>query len=161
MDIGTPTPLLRRDGLPDERLFVVRRAAGGGCDLRLSHDGMLLGWTLPQGLAAGRRRAWPALRAEDHPLDPAALEGAGAGDPDAMEVWDCGSWENISEKDGDTGPVGRALARGRLAVSLHGHRLRGAYVLHRRAGGSWLLTRAPTEAELEPVEMEGEDEDED
>jgi bifunctional non-homologous end joining protein LigD len=88
-----------------------------------------------------------AVRTEDHPLEYADFEGVipegqyGAG---TMMVWDKGSYEPA---DG-TSP-NEQLARGKIDVMLHGHKLRGGFTLVRTGNGSpgagrrerWLLIK--------------------
>jgi bifunctional non-homologous end joining protein LigD len=121
------------------------RARSPHYDLRLELDGVLVSWAVPKGptLDADARRT--AFRVGDHPLEYFDFEGVipagqyGAGD---VTVWDVGTWTG---RDGDDPREG--LARGSLHVDLHGHKLRGRFVLVRRGGGrtgeeereQWLL----------------------
>ena len=121
-------------------------------DLRLEHDGALLGWSVPKGPSLDRRDRRLAVRIEDHPIEPGAREGVappsgdGAG---AEDLWDRGRW--IPEGD-----VARGLERGRLDFRLVDGRLAGDWHLVRLAKSrsrprtepaeSWLLVHGKSPA---------------
>ena len=116
-------------------------------DLRLEVDGVLKSWAVPKGPSTDPRAKRLAVPVEDHPLDYADFEGVippgeyGAG---AVIVWDRGSYDNRTERDGRPKPVGQALQDGHLVVELHGEKLKGRYALQRVAGGDderWLLIK--------------------
>jgi len=85
-----------------------------------------------------------ALQVEDHDLGYAAFEGVieegryGAG---PVLVWDAGWFEPAQDAGGETAAA--MLARGALAVILHGHRLKGRFSLFEMKGkpGQWLLSK--------------------
>ena len=116
-------------------------------DFRLEVDGVLKSWAVPKGPSTDPRVRRLAMPVEDHPLDYADFEGVipegqyGAG---AVIVWDRGSYENRTERDGRPRPVAQALRDGHLVVELHGEKLRGGYALQRVATGQderWLLIK--------------------
>jgi DNA ligase D-like protein (predicted 3'-phosphoesterase) len=92
-----------------------------------------------------------AMRTEDHPLEYADFEGVipegeyGAG---PVIVWDSGTYENRTEKDGKPVPVEDAVRRGHLNISLEGRKLAGGFSLMRMAKGKrerWLLVKRADE----------------
>src|SRR5262249_56922904 len=80
-------------------------------------------------------------RVGDHPLESAALEAimpAGEYGGGTVMVWDRGTYES---KEPD---VGKAWRAGRLDITLHGTKLKGAWVLVRtggHAGKNWLMIK--------------------
>jgi bifunctional non-homologous end joining protein LigD len=144
----TPEPAgspIRGEG----REFVVQKHAARRLhyDLRLEMDGVLKSWAVTKGpsLTAGEKRL--AVRTEDHPIEYLNFEGNipkgeyGAG---SMIVWDRGLWE--AEGDSQKG-----LAKGHLAFTLDGTRLKGRWHLVRmqpRSGEKtepWLLIKSDDE----------------
>ena len=112
-------------------------------DFRLELDGTLKSWAVPKGPSLDPHDRRLAVHVEDHPLEYAGFEGEippeqyGAG---RVVLWDEGTWE----------PVGDAHAgyrAGRLKFNLHGHKLRGGWILIRMgkptADGkeNWLLIK--------------------
>ena len=129
-----PAPKSKRQGkseraAPAGRAFVVQRHAARRLhyDLRLELDGTLKSWAVTRGptLTVGEKRL--AVRTEDHPLEYLAFEGNipkseyGGG---TMIVWDRGTWE-------PEGDPHRGLAKGHLAFTLEGSRLKGKWHLVR------------------------------
>jgi bifunctional non-homologous end joining protein LigD len=126
--------------------FVVQKHAARRlhCDLRIEMDGVLKSWAVTRGpsLKAGEKRL--AFRTEDHPIDYLDFEGNipkgeyGAG---SMIVWDRGRWE-------PEGDPRKSLAKGHLAFTLNGARLKGRWHLVRmqpRSGEKaepWLLIKS-------------------
>jgi bifunctional non-homologous end joining protein LigD len=109
--------------------FVVQRHAARRLhwDLRLELDGTLKSWAVTRGptLTAGEKRL--AVRTEDHPLDYLGFEGnipKGEYGGGTMIVWDRGTW--TPELDPKFG-----LAKGHLAFTLDGSRLKGKWHLVR------------------------------
>jgi bifunctional non-homologous end joining protein LigD len=144
----TPEPAgsaIRGEG----REFVVQKHAARRLhyDLRLEMDGVLKSWAVTKGpsLTVGDKRL--AVRTEDHPIEYLNFEGNipkgeyGAG---SMIVWDRGRWE--AEGDSQKG-----LAKGHLAFTLDGTRLKGRWHLVRmqpRSGEKtepWLLIKSDDE----------------
>ena len=73
-------------------------------------------------------------------------EGYGAG---TVVVWDTGTYENLTEMDGEPQEAQDALDAGHLKVRLHGEKLSGAFALtHTRMGGddaAWMLVKVDDE----------------
>lgn len=126
--------------------FVVQKHAARRLhyDLRLELDGVLKSWAVTKGpsLTVGEKRL--AVRTEDHPVEYLDFEGNipkgeyGAG---AMIVWDRGRWQ-------PEGDPRKGLAKGHLAFTLDGARLKGRWHLVRmrpRSGETsepWLLIKS-------------------
>jgi bifunctional non-homologous end joining protein LigD len=113
-------------------------------DLRLELDGVLKSWAVTRGpsLTTGEKRL--AVRTEDHPLAYLDFEGnipKGEYGGGSMIVWDRGRW--IPEGDPHKG-----LAKGHLAFTLDGARLKGGWHLVRMRPKSgektdpWLLIKS-------------------
>ena len=116
-------------------------------DLRLEMDGVLKSWAVTKGpsLTVGEKRL--AVRTEDHPIEYLNFEGNipkgeyGAG---SMIVWDRGRWQ-------PEGDPQKGLAKGHLAFTLDGTRLKGRWHLVRirpRSGEKtepWLLIKSDDE----------------
>lgn len=133
-----------------ELLFVVQKHAARRLhyDLRLELDGTLKSWAVTKGpsLVPGEKRL--AVHVEDHPFDYANFEGNiphgqyGAG---SVIVWDRGLW--LPEGDPHKG-----LAKGHLAFTLDGSKLRGRWHLvrlrkkPREKQESWLLIKSDDDA---------------
>ncbi|MGB6324186.1 MAG: DNA polymerase ligase N-terminal domain-containing protein, partial [Methylocella sp.] len=131
------------------REFVVQKHAARRLhyDLRLEMDGVLKSWAVTKGpsLTVGEKRL--AVRTEDHPIEYLNFEGNipkgeyGAG---SMIVWDRGRWE-------PEGDPQKGLAKGHLAFTLDGTRLKGRWHLVRmqpRSGEKtepWLLIKSDDE----------------
>src|SRR5947209_20052517 len=141
----TPEPIAARAGGGD-RQFVVQKHAARRLhyDLRLELDGVLKSWAVTKGptLTVGEKRL--AVRTEDHPIEYLDFEGVipkGEYGGGTMIVWDRGDW--IAHGDPH-----RGLAKGHLAFSLAGTRLKGRWHLVRirpRVGEKtepWLLIKA-------------------
>jgi DNA ligase D-like protein (predicted 3'-phosphoesterase) len=131
-------------------------------DFRLEVGGVLKSWAVPKGPSTDPRDKRLATPTEDHPLDYADFEGVipegyGAG---AVIVWDTGTYDNITLKDGRIVPAAEALEHGHLVVRLHGKKLEGGYVLQRMGkDGDWLLIKtddAGADARRKPTSTEPE-----
>ncbi|MGH6937066.1 MAG: DNA polymerase ligase N-terminal domain-containing protein, partial [Methylocella sp.] len=144
----TPEPAgLGRSSAGQE--FVVQKHAARRLhyDLRLEVDGVLKSWAVTKGpsVIAGEKRL--AVRTEDHPIEYLDFEGVipkgeyGAG---SMIVWDRGRWEPAGDPQ-------KGLAKGHLAFTLAGGRLKGRWHLVRvrpRPGEKtepWLLIKSDDE----------------
>ncbi len=114
-------------------LYVVQkhRATHLHYDLRLEMNGVLKSWAVPKvpPTQAGTKRL--AVEVEDHSLEYADFEGVipkgeyGAG---TVEIWDKGTHE-ILEKQPN-----------KIAVDIHGERLKGIYLLIRfKNDRNWLF----------------------
>ncbi|MEQ9123829.1 MAG: DNA polymerase ligase N-terminal domain-containing protein [Alphaproteobacteria bacterium] len=121
-------------------------------DLRLEVDGVLKSWAVPKGPSTDPREKRLAIPTEDHPLDFADFEGVipegqyGAG---TVVVWDRGTYENVTEKDGEIRPMAEALKKGHALFRLDGEKISGGYALQRIETGddeSWLLVKMKDDA---------------
>lgn len=143
--------------------FVVQKHAARRLhfDLRLELDGVLKSWAVTRGpsLVPGEKRL--AIHTEDHPLDYLTFEGvipAGQYGGGTMIVWDVGRWI----PDGD---VHKAYAKGHLAFTLEGRRLKGRWHLvrtrpkPRETKEQWLLLKSDDAAARRAGEPEIVDED--
>jgi DNA ligase D-like protein (predicted 3'-phosphoesterase) len=128
------------------------RRASGGKRPRFEVDGVLKSWAVPKGPSTDPREKRLAMPVEDHPLGYAEFEGVipegeyGAG---AVVVWDRGTYDPLTEQDGERKPVAKALEDGHLVIRLHGEKLTGGYALQRVAEGKderWLLIKLKDEA---------------
>jgi bifunctional non-homologous end joining protein LigD len=134
---------IRREG--QAPLFVIQKhdASRLHYDFRLEMEGVLKSWAVPKGVPMQKGDRRLAVAVEDHPLDYADFEGAipagnyGAG---TVMVWDTGTYQ-VAEGD----PVA-ALKRGKLRVTLSGHKLKGEWSLVRMRRGDddrqWLLIKS-------------------
>jgi DNA ligase D-like protein (predicted 3'-phosphoesterase) len=120
-------------------------------DVRLEADGVLKSWAVPKGPSTNPKEKRLAMPTEDHPLEYATFEGVipegqyGAG---RMIVWDTGSYRNVTEDAGTPVAMEDAVRKGRIRISLDGHKLRGAYALTRIGKGKasrWLLVKKDDE----------------
>jgi len=148
-------------------IFVIHKHAASTLhyDLRLEVDGVLRSWAVPKGPSTDPRVKRLAVAVEDHSLGYADFEGVigqgsyGAG---AVIVWDTGRYRNLTRRDGEEVPIGRALDRGHAVVGLEGQKLRGGYALTRTRGGrreQWLLVKtrdAAADARRNPVSTQPE-----
>jgi DNA ligase D-like protein (predicted 3'-phosphoesterase) len=164
----SPEPEGRRRAARKPSIFVVQehQASTHHFDFRIEVDGVLKSWAVPKGPSTDPRQKRLALAVEDHPLDYAAFEGTipeeeyGGG---AVIVWDRGTYDNLTEKDGRLQPVADALEDGHLIIALHGQKLSGGYALQRIGGGApakWLLVKtrddgadARRRPDLDPAEI--------
>src|SRR3954468_9371965 len=125
------------------RRFVVQRhrARRLHYDLRFEIDAVLVSWAVPKGPTLDPKVRRAAFHVEDHPLEYFDFEGVipageyGGGD---VTVWDAGTWEPVKTTD-----PGRAVRDGELHLEMHGHKIRGRFVLVRTGPPSdkeeWLL----------------------
>ncbi len=147
---GEPTGGRRSSGDP---VFVVQRhdASRLHFDFRLEVGGVLASWAVPKGPSLDPRDKRLAVRVEDHQLDYAEFEGRigeGYGEGTVI-MWDTGTFENLTQKDGDPVDAAAAIEAGHVKVVLHGEKLSGAYALtHTRMGGdekNWMLVKVDDE----------------
>ena len=112
-------------------------------DLRLEVDGVLKSFAVPKGPSMNPRDKRLAIQTEDHPLEYASFQGRipdgeyGAG---TVEIWDRGSYVNMSRKDGKDISLAQALQEGHAAFWLEGEKLSGGFALTRTRQG-WLLVK--------------------
>lgn len=114
-------------------------------DFRLELDGTLKSWAVTRGPSLNPDDKRLAVRTEDHPLDYARFEGTipkGQYGGGTVMLWDNGTWEPVPGKD----PV-KTLAEGHLHFFLHGHRMKGEWLMIRlkprgkEKGENWLLRK--------------------
>lgn len=134
-------------------------------DFRLEVDGVLKSWAVPKGPSTDPAEKRLAIPTEDHPLEYADFEGVipegeyGAG---TVLIWDHGSYRNITEKEGKTLAMDKAIKAGHVLVELQGEKISGGYALHRTGSGSdarWLLIKMDdghADARRNPVSTEPE-----
>jgi len=145
----TPEPGDDRAVAPSNRLrFVIQKhdATRLHYDLRLELDGVFRSWAVTRGPSLDPHDKRLAVEVEDHPLDYGDFEGTiakGQYGGGTVMLWDRGYWEAEG-----TGSPREALRKGELKFVLHGHRLRGGFVLvrmrHDRERGkrnNWLLIK--------------------
>jgi DNA ligase D-like protein (predicted 3'-phosphoesterase) len=131
------------------KLFVIQKHAASTLhyDFRLEVGRVLRSWAVPKGPSPNPRHKRLAMAVEDHSLGYARFEGViesgyGAG---TVIVWDIGTYENLTERDGRKVPIARALKDGHAVVELHGKKLRGGYALTRvgatRSRERWILVK--------------------
>lgn len=165
---------LSRSGEPDasgsssddrkDPVFVVQKhdASSLHYDVRLEVGGVLASWAVPKGPSTDPSEKRLAIRTEDHPLDYATFEGVipegeyGAG---TVLVWDRGTYDNITEKDGEIRSAEQAIAAGHILVWLHGEKLSGGYAFQRIDDDKdeWLLIKMDddeADARRNPVSTE-------
>lgn len=160
------TPEPEQGGSPSARpIFVIQehQASTHHYDFRIEAGDALKSWSVPKGPSTDPQDKRLAVPTEDHPLAYADFEGVipegeyGAG---TVMVWDRGTYENVTEKDGETVPVTEALANGHLLICLYGEKLKGGYALQRIGSGDderWLLIKMDddhADARRDPVATE-------
>ena len=164
----TPEPAAEFGKSEEGPIFVVQQhdARRMHYDFRLEVDGVLVSWAVPKGPSTDPKEKRLAVRTEDHPLDYAYFEGRipegeyGAG---TVIVWDTGTYENMSEKDGESISLAEALYAGHGKVKLKGKKLKGGYALintkMRGDQRNWLLIKEKdkdADARRNPVSTETE-----
>lgn len=127
--------------------FVIQHhlATADHYDFRLEIDGVLVSWAVPKGPSTDPRERRLAKRTEDHPLGYEDFEGViakGQYGGGTVQVWDQGTFRNVS-KDGDRELSATAgLERGHLSFRLAGEKLSGGYSMIRTRGEDlWLLIK--------------------
>src|SRR6201996_8903808 len=132
-------------------LFIVQKhdATRLHWDFRLEMDGVLKSWAVTRGPSLDPDDKRLAVRTEDHPLDYATFEGTipkGQYGGGTVMLWDNGTWEPIKGKD-----PRKTLAEGHLHFILHGHRMKGEWIMIRlkprgkEKGENWLLRKVADE----------------
>lgn len=130
-------------------IFVIQKhdASSLHYDFRIEVGGVLKSWAVPKGPSTDPREKRLAIPTEDHPLDYADFEGVipeGEYGGGTVLIWDTGTYENITEKDGALRPVEESLDEGHLLIRLKGEKLTGGYALQHTGKGKdsrWLLVK--------------------
>lgn len=163
---GEPRGSANQGSSSDQPQFVIQKhdASTLHYDFRLEVDGVLKSWAVPKGPSTDPAEKRLAIPTEDHPLDYADFEGVipegeyGAG---TVLIWDRGPYRNITEKEGKTRSMNKAISAGHVLVELQGEKISGAYALHRTGSGAdsrWLLIKMDDEhadARRNPVSTQG------
>lgn len=127
----TPEPMADTVETPNRMpVFVVQKhdASHFHFDFRLEVDGVLKSWVVPKGPSMNPKDKRLAIEVEDHPLSYAHFEGVipegnyGAG---TVEIWDSGTYAYV----GNNRNISAAIKNGILEFKLHGHKLKGLFVL--------------------------------
>lgn len=111
-------------------------------DFRLELDGVMKSWAVPKGPSYDTHDKRMAVHVEDHPISYNDFEGTippkqyGAG---KVIIWDKGTWKPLDDPR-------KALKAGNLKFEIHGHKMRGRWVLVRMKGKGekqepWLLIK--------------------
>ena len=135
-------------------MFVVQEhdASTHHFDFRLEVDGVLKSWAVPKGPSTDPSDKRLAVPTEDHPLEYGDFEGVipkGEYGGGTVSIWDRGTFENVTEKDGESVDASTALADGHLLFRLAGEKLEGGYALQRTGKGkdaNWLLIKMRDDA---------------
>jgi len=141
----TPEPRGEHAKAGEALAFVVQKhdATRLHYDFRLELDGVMLSWAVPKGPSFDPAEKRLAVRTEDHPVSYNSFEGRipeghyGAGD---VIIWDRGTWQPV-------GDAKKGLAAGKIAFTLDGEKLHGAWELVRMRGARgdkqppWLLLK--------------------
>ncbi|MES2317465.1 MAG: DNA ligase D [Pseudomonadota bacterium] len=115
-------------------------------DFRLEMDGTMKSWAVPKGPSYDPKDKRMAVHVEDHPIAYADFEGTipekeyGAG---KVIIWDKGTWQPLDDPH-------KGYQSGNLKFELHGHKMRGKWVLVRMKGKGekqepWLLIKEKDE----------------
>jgi DNA ligase D-like protein (predicted 3'-phosphoesterase) len=159
----TPEPNPKVSTRKNKQIFVIQQhhASHMHYDFRLEMGGVLKSWAIPKGPSTDPRDKRLAALTEDHPLDYAIFEGIipegyGAG---TVIVWDTGTYENRTEKDGKKVSMSQAFKDGHILIELHGKKLKGEYALIRFKGEerNWLFIKMKdqyADARRNPVKTE-------
>jgi bifunctional non-homologous end joining protein LigD len=94
-------------------------------DFRIELDGVLKSWAVTKGPSDNPEDKRLAVRVEDHPLDYGGFEGTipeGEYGGGTVMLWDEGTWEPLGDPHA-------ALEGGDLKMRIHGHRMKGEWVL--------------------------------
>lgn len=144
-DFSRTTEPAGGDAGPGGGIFVVQKHLSRRLhyDLRLEVDGVLKSWAIPKGPSSDPSDKRLAVQTEDHPLEYAGFSGSipegqyGAG---AVEIWDAGTYRNMTQKDGREVSIADALEKGHASFWLEGRRLQGGYALTRIQRG-WIMVK--------------------
>lgn len=149
----TPEPGGGKKRRNEDPVFVIQKhdASSLHYDFRLEIDGTLKSWAVPKGPSTDPKDKRLAVRTEDHPLAYADFEGVipeGQYGTGTVLVWDYGTYENITEKGGETVSAKAALDNGHLLVHLNGRKISGGYAMQRIRTGKneqWLMIKMDDE----------------
>src|SRR5688572_6729055 len=128
-----------------QRRFVVQKHAATRLhyDFRLELGRTLKSWAIPKGLPMEKGEKRLAVQVEDHPVSYRTFEGTiprGQYGGGTVMVWDAGTYTTEERH-----PL-KALAAGKLRVTLKGQKLRGEWHLVRmRDEPNWLIIRGEAE----------------
>ena len=119
-------------------------------DFRLEVDGVLKSWAVPKGPSTDKKIKRLAIRTEDHPLNYIDFEGTipeGSYGGGTVMLWDIGTYENITEKDGKIRDIAESIDKGHFLIRLQGKKLNGNYAMTRinEKEGQWLLVKMDDE----------------
>lgn len=145
----TPEPKAKIKSSKTGNIFVIQQhhASHMHFDFRIEVDGVLVSWAIPKGPSLNPQEKRLAARTENHPLDYANFEGIipegyGAG---TVIVWDHGTYDNVTEKNGEPVPISKGIDNGHIKIELHGKKLKGAFALTKFRGNDWLLVKVHDE----------------
>ncbi|RSZ60657.1 DNA ligase D [Massilia atriviolacea] len=140
----TSEPAEGGEAAPDALTFVIQKhwASRLHYDFRLELDGTMKSWAVPKGPSYDTRDKRMAVHVEDHPISYASFEGTipekqyGAG---KVIIWDKGIWQPLDDPH-------KGYRSGNLKFEIHGHKMRGKWVLVRMKGKGekqepWLLIK--------------------
>lgn len=158
---GTPEPPGRRARSSKKPIFVIQKHAARRLhyDFRLEAEGVLKSWAIPKVPVLDPSVKRLAVPTEDHPLDYASFAGTipeghyGAGE---VEIWDAGTYENLTERKGKPVDLPAGIRSGHIRFRLAGKRLRGLFALTRIEGSDrpgWLFVKVKEPAAAEPAPL--------
>lgn len=115
-------------------IFVIQKhnASHFHYDFRLEVNGVLKSWAVPKGLPENIHDKRLAIETEDHPLEYANFEGdipKGEYGGGKVEIWDKGTFTNITAKNGSKVTMIDAIKEGHIGISLEGSKLSGEFTL--------------------------------
>lgn len=144
----TPEPAEGGDAGIGGLSFVIQKhwASRLHYDFRLELDGTMKSWAVPKGPSFDTHDKRMAVQVEDHPIAYSSFEGTipekqyGAG---KVIIWDKGVWRPLQDPH-------QGYANGNLKFEIHGHKMRGKWVLVRMKGRGekqepWLLIKEKDE----------------
>lgn len=145
----TPEPSGTEPRSGSRSTFVIQKhkASRLHYDLRLEVDGVLKSWAIPRGPSLNPAEKRLAMETEDHPLNYAEFEGVipeGEYGGGTVIVWDKGTYENRSARNGDIISMAEAYKEGEIKFHLTGKKLHGEYALIKTERGQkneWLLIK--------------------
>jgi bifunctional non-homologous end joining protein LigD len=128
-------------------------------DLRLEVHGVMKSWAVPKGPSFDPKVKRLAVEVEDHPMSYNRFEGTipeqeyGGG---TVMLWDEGYYtvdDPTADQDAEE-MMEQRMEKGKVAITFHGHRLKGSFTLLRTRRGSgskpqWLLIKK-TDAHADP-----------